>query len=132
MASPAKATLRRYTSTNTGAVQTAAYRMSEAAKPKPKPKSSDGGDLSVGAGEVEDTDVGTASRPRPDVTRKGIEMIGDLRTDALHDALAHAPIEEDTLTALPVLAFAGTNVTVASGADGHRYGFGRMAGTPFG
>ncbi len=54
-------------------------------------------------------------KTRPDVTRKGIEMIGDLRTDALHEALSRAPIEDDTLMALLVLAFAGQNVTVASG-----------------
>jgi hypothetical protein len=54
------------------------------------------------------------SKPRPDVTRKGIEMIGDLRTDALHEALARAPIEDDTLMALLVLAFAGQNVSVDS------------------
>ena len=38
-------------------------------------------------------------------------MIGDLRTDALHEALARAPIEDDTLLALLVLAFAGRNVS---------------------
>jgi ParB family chromosome partitioning protein len=26
-------------------------------------------------------------KSRPDVTQKGIDMIGDLRTDALHEAL---------------------------------------------
>jgi ParB family chromosome partitioning protein len=108
-----------------GAVQTAVYRMPEAAKPKSRSTGSEGVD--PGAGEVDDTDVGTVSKPRPDVTRKGIEMIGDLRTDALHEALAHAPIEDDTLTALLVLGFAGSNVSVASGTDGHSYGFGRMA-----
>ena len=54
------------------------------------------------------------------MTRKGMEMIGDLRTDALHEALARAPIEDDTLLALLVLAFAGQNVSIASGnADGY-------------
>jgi hypothetical protein len=46
-------------------------------------------------------------------------MIGDLRTDALHEALGRAPIEDDMLLALLVLAFAGQNVSIASGnADG--------------
>ncbi|MGE0233475.1 MAG: plasmid partitioning protein, partial [Flavobacteriaceae bacterium] len=75
-----------------------------------------------------------ASKPRPDVTRKGIEMIGDLRTDALHEALSRAPIEDDTLMALLVLAFAGQNVRVDSGAGGdYRFGnrFGRHAATLF-
>src|SRR5690606_28457300 len=71
---------------------------------------------------------------RPDVTRKGVEMIGDLRTDALHDALSRAPIEDDTLMALMVLAFAGQNVRVDSGAGGdYRFGnrFGRHAAILF-
>jgi len=108
-----------------GAVQTAVYRMPEAKKPAVKGR----GDTGSGSDtdETDDVEVGALPKSRPDVTRKGIEMIGDLRTDALHEALAHAPIEDDTLTALLVLAFAGQNVSVASGADGHAYGFGRMA-----
>jgi ParB-like chromosome segregation protein Spo0J len=63
------------------------------------------------------------SKARPDVTRKGIEMIGDLRTEALHEALSRAPIDNDTLLALLVLAFAGQNVRVDSGA-GNDFRFG--------
>ena len=105
-----------------GAVQTAVYRMPEVKEPAVKGR----GDTGSGS-DTDDIEVGALPKSRPDVTRKGIEMIGDLRTDALHEALAHAPIEDDTLTALLVLAFAGQNVSVASGADGHAYGFGRMA-----
>jgi hypothetical protein len=61
-------------------------------------------------------------RTRPEVSRKGVEMIGDLRTDALHEAFRRAPIEEDTLLALLVLAFAGSNVTVATGNSDNPYG----------
>ena len=46
-------------------------------------------------------------------------MIGDLRTDALHQALADRPIEDDTLFGLLILAFGGDNVTVDSGSDLH-------------
>ncbi len=89
-----------------GKVQSVAYRMPEAKKAK---------------GDAGDT--GTVSTIRPEITRKGMDMIGDLRTDALHEALARAPIEDDTLMALLVLAFAGTNVTVMSGAsDASIYG----------
>ncbi|MBY5801965.1 hypothetical protein HFN54_12960 [Rhizobium leguminosarum] len=51
-------------------------------------------------------------------------MIGDFRTDALHEALARAPIEDDTLMAMMMLAFAGQNVSVDSGSEvsGHLYG----------
>ncbi len=90
-----------------GKVQSVAYRMPAAKKSKDK----NGDD-----GEVDGDDIVVTAKPRPDVTRKGMEMIGDLRTDALHEALSRAPIEDDTLMALLVLAFAGQNVTVASGA----------------
>ena len=50
-----------------------------------------------------------------------MELIGDLRTDALHEALGRAPIQDDMLLALLVLAFAGQSVSIASGnADGSR------------
>ena len=56
------------------------------------------------------------ARSRPDVTQKGVAMIGDLRTDALHQALAEGPIEDDTLLGLLVLAFGCDNVAVDSGS----------------
>jgi ParB-like chromosome segregation protein Spo0J len=90
-----------------GKVQSVAYRMPEAKKPKGKngvQTDADGNDAPI------------VANTRPDVTRKGMEMVGDLRTDALHEALSRAPIKDDTLMALLVLAFAGQNVTVASGA----------------
>ncbi|MBO9195131.1 ParB N-terminal domain-containing protein [Rhizobium sp. 16-449-1b] len=100
-----------------GKVQTVHYRMPEAAKPN-------------GADGVVDSDNGSTPKARPDVTQKGQDMIGDFRTDALHDALGRAPIEDDMLMALLVLAFAGQNVRVDSGAEGGLYGgarFGRHA-----
>lgn len=98
-----------------GKVQSVAFRMPETRKPKGKQGAS--------AGDAGADDNIIVSKTRPDVTRKGIEMIGDLRTDALHEALSRAPIEDDTLMALLVLAFAGQNVTVASGArDISHYG----------
>lgn len=106
-----------------GRVKTVHFRMPEAKK-KGKPAEDAGGD--------DETIV--VSKARPDVTRKGVEMIGDLRTDALHEALSRAPIEDETLLALLVLAFAGQNVRVDSGAGGDfRYGtrFGRHAAALF-
>ncbi|MGY3614019.1 hypothetical protein ACVJGD_000215 [Bradyrhizobium sp. USDA 10063] len=67
------------------------------------------------------------SKPRPDVTRKGVEMIGDYRTDALREALDRAPIEDDTLMALLILAFAGQNVSVTTGRGGFHNGHSRLA-----
>ncbi|NKJ39489.1 ParB N-terminal domain-containing protein [Rhizobium sp. SG570] len=97
-----------------GKVQTVHYRMPEAAKPK----GTDGDGSSLGS----DGDAVASPRVRPDVTQKGHDMIGDFRTDALHDALGRAPIEDDMLMALLVLAFAGQNIRVDSGADGTFYG----------
>lgn len=94
-----------------GKVKTVHFRMPEAKK---KGKAAD----------TADDEAIVMPKSRPDVTRKGIEMIGDIRTDALHEALSRAPIEDDTLLALLVLAFAGQNVRVDSGAGGD-HGFGR-------
>ena len=96
-----------------GKVQSVNFRL-------PEPKKSKGADEAAG------DDAIVMAKPRPDVTRKGIEMIGDLRTDALHEALARAPIEDDTLMALLVLALAGRNISVQSGASDGVYGFARM------
>ncbi len=95
-----------------GKVETVTYRV-------PKPDKTKGA-LAGG------NDAAAVVKPRPDVTRKGHEMIGDIRTDALHEALGRAPIEEDTLLALLVLAFAGQNVSIASGASDNPYGHARV------
>ncbi len=101
-----------------GRVQTVHYRMPAAKKPKGK---------AVSGAQSEPEDVGVISKPRPDVTRKGVEMIGDFRTDALREALGRAPIEDDTLMALLILAFAGQNVSVTTGSGGVYYGHSRLA-----
>lgn len=98
-----------------GKVQTVHYRLPEAAKPK-------GGSAEGTAEGGDDAGAFTTQKVRPDVTQKGHDMIGDFRTDALHDALGRAPIEDDMLMALLVLAFAAQNVRVDSGADGTFYG----------
>lgn len=105
-----------------GKVKTVHFRMPDAKKAKGK------------NADARNDEAIVVSKPRPDVTRKGIEMIGDLRTDALHEALSRAPIEDDSLLALLVLAFAGQNVRVDSGAGGDfRFGgrFGRHASALF-
>lgn len=94
-----------------GKVKTVHFRMPETKKKRK-------------AAETADDAAIVMPKSRPDVTRKGIDMIGDIRTDALHEALGQAPIEDDTLLALLVLAFAGQNVRVDSGAGGD-HGFGR-------
>ena len=98
-----------------GKVQTVHYRMPETKKAKGKK-----------AEETAGAENALTAKSRPDLTRKGVEMIGDLRTDALHEALARAPIEDATLMALLVLALAGRNVSIQSGAGGEVYGAERM------
>ena len=105
-----------------GKVQTVHYRL-----PEPKAAAKTGASGANGAnGSDSDHEDGDLGKVRPDVTRKGIEMIGDLRTDALHEALGRAPIEDDTLMALLILALAGRNVSILSGASDEVYGVTRM------
>ncbi|GAV35675.1 chromosome-partitioning protein Spo0J [Roseomonas sp. TAS13] len=81
---------------------------------------------SAGAG------AGAAKAPsaQADVTQKGMAMIGDYRTDALHQALRENPIDDQTLIGLLVLALAGQNVSVQSPQPSSRYGErGRVAAT---
>ena len=104
-----------YIDVRTGAVETVAYRLPE---PKKAGKPADGTRSTPGdtAGAPADGDDTPSVRARPEVTQKGVAMIGDLRTEALHQALADTPIEDDTLLGLLVLAFGGDNVTVDSGS----------------
>ncbi len=99
-----------------GKVQSVAFRM-----PEDKKKGKGGAATAGGLAEADDAIVDTP-KPRPDVTQKGQDMIGDFRTDALHEALGRAPIEDDMLMALLVLAFAGLNVRVDSGATDTVFG----------
>ncbi|MDK1482336.1 plasmid partitioning protein, partial [Sinorhizobium sp. 6-117] len=99
-----------------GKVQSVHYRMPEPGEPDER--SGSAGHASTEA----DNDTIAAGKTRPDVTQKGQDMIGDFRTDALHEALARAPIEDDMLMALLVMAFAGTNVRVDSGANDTVFG----------
>jgi ParB/RepB/Spo0J family partition protein len=113
---PGKADLvGHFIDARTGEVQTVAYRLPE---PKKAGKPTDGIKATNGAasGGSDDEDLPTV-RTRPDVTQKGVAMIGDLRTEALHQALADTPIEDDTLLGMLILALGGDNVTVDSGSD---------------
>ncbi len=109
------AVVGHYVDTRTGKVQAIAYRMPEVKKAG---NTATGGKGAAGAtGGTDDSGDSPVARTRPDVTQKGVAMIGDLRTEALHQALAGAPIEDDTLFGMLILAFGGDNVTVGSGSD---------------
>ena len=66
------------------------------------------------------TDTEPVRKPRPDLTQKGVAIVGDLRTDALHRALREQPIDDDQLIGMLVLALGGRNVTVKSGVTRFR------------
>lgn len=53
-----------------------------------------------------------AAKTRPDITQKGREMIGEMRTEALGKALARPEISDQTIISLLLLAIAGDNVSV--------------------
>jgi len=98
-----------YLDPHSGEVKTIAYRM-PADKSAAKPGKSRG-----------TTESGTPqTKPRQDVTQKGNAIVGDLRTDALHQALRERDIDDGTLLALLVLALGGKNVSVQSAAEGGR------------
>ena len=98
-----------YLDPHSGEVKTIAYRM-PADKSTAKPGKSRGA-----------TESGTPQpKSRPDVTQKGNAIIGDLRTDALHQALRDRDIDDSTLLALLVLALGGKNVSIQSAAEGGR------------
>lgn len=61
------------------------------------------------------TSTTTPVTSRPPVTKDGIAMIGDFRTEALHSALIESQIDDQTLIGLLVLALAGKNVDVRTG-----------------
>ena len=102
-----------YLDAHSGEVRTIVYRMPEPKKP-----------AKAGKGEAaplpEASEVPT--RTRPEVTQKGNAIIGDLRTDALHQAFKQAEIDDRTLIALLVLALAGKNVSISSGASLDHWG----------
>ena len=100
-------TIGHYLDAHTGELRTIAFRLPD---PVTKPK--------------QGTAAGTPETPkatRPAVTKKGMALIGELRTEALHQALEAAEIDDPTLIGLLVLAFAGENVTVISPGDSGGY-----------
>ena len=100
-------TIGHYLDAHTGEIKTIAFRLpDQATKPN------------------QGTAAGTPETPpkatRPAVTKKGMALIGELRTEALHQALEQAEIDDPTLIGLLVLAFAGENVSVISPGDSYR------------
>ncbi len=69
-----------------------------------------------GAGDGGDAPA-AEPRTRPDITQKGREMIGEMRTEALVKALGREALTNETLIGLLVLALAADNVSIRT----HQY-----------
>ena len=65
----------------------------------------------TGAGASEDAPA-AEPRTRPDITQKGREMIGEMRTEALVKALGREGLTSEALIGLLVLALAADNVSI--------------------
>ncbi|WP_245267517.1 ParB N-terminal domain-containing protein [Methylosinus sp. LW3] len=99
-------TIGRYVDTHDGSVKEITYRL-----PKEEPKKG----KNAASGGTSET-LSEPARTRPEITQKGLAIIGDFRTDALVRALAENEIDDFTLLSLLVVAFAADNVDVkASG-----------------
>lgn len=100
-----------------GSIETVTYQM-----PEPPAKTAKAAAASSDVREEEAPEVPQTPSRAP-VTQLGHRMIGDFQTDALHEALSNAEIDDITLLGLFVLAAAGKNVEVRSGdtavAPGH-------------
>lgn len=96
-----------YVNTRSGEIKTVVYALPERT-PESEAAGSSGGS--------------PAPKARADVTAKGMAMIGDLRTDALHRALRECPIDDQQLIGLLVLALGARNVEVKSGVAGRMSG----------
>jgi ParB family chromosome partitioning protein len=104
-----------YIDSRSGEVETLTYRMPERKKPAKAVKSQPGtGAVDEGGADAAEVETEASVKSRPDVTQKGLSIIGDYRTDALHQALDDASIPAETLVGLLTLALAADNVSVQS------------------
>ena len=91
-----------------GTIHEVVFRISE-------PEAKNGKGRSVGA----EDDAPAPRKTRPEITQKGIEIIGALRTEALVKSLEVNACDDMTLIGLLVLAFDARNVTVQSDRPAH-------------
>ena len=68
-----------------------------------------------GGGDAGNDDIPPVAKTRSEITQKGTEIIGALRTAALEKALLQNPFDDVTLIGLLVLAFSATNVSIRTG-----------------
>ncbi len=107
-----------YINESTGKIEVITYRMPVEVKPA-KPAAGTAG-TTTGATATAAAVVAPIVEPAPSrapITQAGMAMIGDMRTDALHEGLANDAIDDLTLIGLLVIAFCGNNVDVKTGTS---------------
>jgi ParB family chromosome partitioning protein len=92
-----------------GTIHELVFRMSEAETKKHKTRSTDG--------DVDEAPI--PKKSRPEITYKGTEIIGALRTEALVKGLEANPIDDATLIGLLILALNARNVIQTHGGPGN-------------
>ena len=100
----------RYVNPQTGQVEELGYIVHEPVTPKAP--------ANAGASKTAATTPGTpdaaSTRTRPEISAKGVAMIGLMRTDALHMAVQRAPLDDAALIGLLILALGADNVAVTA------------------
>ena len=98
-------TIGRSIDPRSGAIREIVFRL-----PKPTPKHG-----KQTAAESDDDAPVISTRTRPDITQKGMAIIGDLRTDALAKALSENTFDDITLIGMLLLALNANNVDIKTG-----------------
>jgi ParB/RepB/Spo0J family partition protein len=102
-------TIGQWVDPRTGAIQEVVLRM-----PKADPKKG-----KSGFSEASEEAPLPPPKTRSEITQKGMELIGDLRTGALTKALLENPIDDIDLLGMLILAFSAGNVDIkTSGYEG--------------
>ena len=98
-------TIGRSIDPRSGAIREIVFRL-----PKPAPKHG-----KQTAAESDDDAPVISTKTRPDITQKGMAIIGDLRTDALAKALSENTFDDITLIGMLLLALNASNVDIKTG-----------------
>jgi ParB family chromosome partitioning protein len=92
-----------------GTIHEVVFRMPEPEAKKGKTRSTDG----------DSNEASTPKKTRPEITHKGDEIIGALRTEALVKSLEVNAVEDATLIGLLILALNARNVSIQTHGSGH-------------
>jgi ParB family transcriptional regulator, chromosome partitioning protein len=95
-----------------GSIEEVVFRVSE---PEAKAK----GPSKRGAAAAAGAEGAPAKKPRPEITHKGTEIIGALRTEALVKSFEVEPCADTTLIGLLILGLGARNVTVQTKGSTH-------------